>query len=52
MTQQPWLLKYSSTIAEPFSFRFLSALSGIGARGNHPQESGLQTPPTKVIRDN
>ena len=30
-------------------FGFLSALSGIGTRGNHPQESGLQTPPTRVI---
>ena len=32
-------------------FGFLSALSGIGTRGC-PQESGFQTPPTRVIRDN
>ena len=30
---------------------FLSALSGIGARV-YPHKSGLQTPPTRGIRDN
>ena len=38
-------------VSEPFSFRFLSALSGIGGRV-YLHKSGLQTPPTRGIRDN
>ena len=32
-------------------FGFLNASSGIGVR-RYPHKSGLQTPPTRVIRDN